>query len=222
VNNVVGRVTGTDALPDMSAPVLSVADQLLGCVLACRGSAGVIVETEAYHQDEPACHAYRGRTPRTDPLFGQAGTAYVYFTYGMHWCANLVCEEEGIGAAVLIRALAPVHGLDIMHARRENERRRTPIADRDLCNGPAKLVQALGIVSTDNCHWMLSHAQTLDDLLLEATDGPRIAALPEIAREAGIDSSAEIAATPRIGISQAVDLPWRRVIRGSQWLSRAQ
>jgi DNA-3-methyladenine glycosylase len=121
--------------------VLEVAPALLGCVVVHGATAGVIVETEAYHFTEPACHAYVGLTPRTSVIYGPPGTAYVYRSYGIHALLNAVCEPEGVGAAVLIRALEPVEGLEIMRARR---------GDGPLTNGPGKLTQALGVELTDN------------------------------------------------------------------------
>src|SRR4029077_20722108 len=125
-------------------PVLDVAPDLIGCVVQHGDTVGVIVETEAYHQIEPACHAYVGLTPRTRTLFGPPGRAYVYRSYGVHAMLNAVSEPEGIGAAVLIRALQPLRGVDLMRARRGLER------ERDLCSGPGKLTQALDIELTDN------------------------------------------------------------------------
>ena len=120
-------------------PVVEVARELIGCVVAHAGCAGVIVETEAYHDSEPASHAFVGLTARTATLFGPPGRAYVYRSYGIHACLNAVCEPPGVGAAVLIRALEPVEGVDAMRARRGLER------IEDLCSGPGKLTQALGI-----------------------------------------------------------------------------
>ena len=125
-------------------PVVAVAVDLIGCVLAHGGSSGVIVETEAYHHSEAACHAYVGLTARTSTLFAPAGIAYVYRSYGVHALINAVCEPEDVGAAVLIRALEPLTGLDAMRARRGLQR------ERDLCSGPGKLTQALGIDLQDN------------------------------------------------------------------------
>ncbi len=125
-------------------PVVEVARGLVGCVVRHGECAGVIVETEAYHDSEPACHAFVGLTPRTATLFGPSGRAYVYRSYGVHAMLNAVCEPPGVGAAVLIRALEPLDGIELM-------RRRRGLADlRGLCSGPGKLTQALGIGLHDN------------------------------------------------------------------------
>ena len=140
--------------PDFYArPVLEVARELIGCTVEHDGAAGVIVETEAYHQSEPACHAFAGLTPRTRTLFGPPGRAYVYRSYGVHALLNAVCEREGVGAAVLIRALAPSSGVEAMRARRAAARAnaaRAALADADLCSGPGKLTQALGVRLSEN------------------------------------------------------------------------
>jgi DNA-3-methyladenine glycosylase len=176
-------------------PVLEVAPDLIGCVVTHGDTAGVIVETEAYHQSEPACHAYAGLTPRTQTLFGPPGRAYVYRSYGVHAMLNAVCEPERVGAAVLIRALQPLRGIELMRARRGLER------ERDLCSGPGKLTQALGIELSDNG----------SDLLRGAV---KISARPRAWREV------EIIADRRIGITSAVELPWRFCVLGSRFLSR--
>jgi DNA-3-methyladenine glycosylase len=168
-----------------------VARDLVGCVLRHGETAGVIVETEAYHELEPACHAFVGLTPRTRILFGPPARAYVYRSYGIHALFNAVCEDEGVGAAVLIRALEPLDGLDRMRGRRGLER------PENLCSGPGKLTQALDIE--------LHHNDT--DLL----DGP-------IAIEPG--EPREIIAGPRIGITKATELPWRFCAAGSRSVSR--
>jgi len=161
--------------------VLDVARDLVGCVVRHGDTAGRIVETEAYHESEPACHAYIGLTPRTKVLLGPPGVAYVYRSYGIHGLLNAVTEPEGVGAAVLIRALEPTEGLDLMRERRGRER------EADLCSGPGKLTQALGIGL---------------DLNGTPLDGP-IEFLPRSGPEP------EIVVGERIGISLAVDLPWR-------------
>ena len=139
--------------PDFYArPVLEVARELIGCTVEHDGAAGVIVETEAYHQSEPACHAFAGLTPRTRTLFGPPGRAYVYRSYGVHALLNAVCEREGVGAAVLIRALAPSSGVEAMRARRARAAKaaRAALAEEDLCSGPGKLTQALGVRLSEN------------------------------------------------------------------------
>jgi DNA-3-methyladenine glycosylase len=164
-------------------PVLEVARDLIGCVVRHGDTAGRIVEAEAYHQEEPACHAWVGLTARTRPLFGPAGYAYVYRSYGIHALLNAVTTEEGEGAAVLFRALEPLDGIDIMRSRRGLE--RVP----DLCSGPGKLTQALGIGLE------LNETSLLGDGPIEIL--PRVGAPPQIV------------ASERIGITRAVELPWR-------------
>jgi DNA-3-methyladenine glycosylase len=165
-------------------PVVEVARDLVGCVVQHGDTAGRIVETEAYHEDEPACHAFVGLTPRTRPLFGPGGVAYVYRSYGIHALLNAVCDDEGVGAAVLIRALEPVEGIDLMRERRGLER------EVDLCSGPGKLTQALGIGLSLNETSLL--------------DGP----IAMLARPEGA-SRPRIVAGERVGITRAVELPWR-------------
>jgi DNA-3-methyladenine glycosylase len=176
-------------------PVVEVAKDLIGCVLEHDGCSGVIVETEAYHHSEAACHAYVGLTARTSTLFAPAGIAYVYRSYGIHALINAVCEPEDVGAAVLIRALEPLTGLESMRARRGIDR------ERDLCSGPGKLTQALGIGLEHN-------ATDLDS-------GPVVIG-PRPERWAGV----EIVSDRRIGITRAVELPWRFCVAGSPHLSR--
>src|SRR5580693_6993273 len=130
-------------------PVLEVARDLIGCVVEHEGVSGRIVETEAYHESEPACHAFIGLTPRTRTLFGEPGVAYVYRSYGIHALLNAVCEPAGVGAAVLIRALAPLEGLELMRERRGAIGGRE-LRDAELCSGPGKLTQALGIELGEN------------------------------------------------------------------------
>ncbi len=176
-------------------PVVEVARDMVGCLVEHDGCLGVIVETEAYHETEPACHAFAGLTPRTRVLFGSAGTAYVYRSYGIHAMLNAVCEDEGTGAAVLVRALEPLEGLDAMRARRGLEK------PTDLCSGPGKLCQAMGI-------WL-----NLNDTSLQT--GPiRIGARP-----AGWEDP-EIVVGTRIGITKAVELPWRFCAAASRHVSR--
>jgi DNA-3-methyladenine glycosylase len=176
-------------------PVLEVARDLVGCTVRHAGTAGVIVETEAYHHSEPACHAYVGLTARTATLFGPPGRAYVYFSYGVHSLLNAVCEPEGEGAAVLIRALEPVEGIEIMRARRGVQR------PEELCSGPGKLTQALGIGLDLNATSLL--------------DGPIRIEPPE----AGADAP-DVAVGTRIGITKAAELEWRFCARGSRHVSR--
>lgn len=176
-------------------PVLEVARDLVGCVVEHRGCSGIIVETEAYHESEPACHAYVGLTRRTAVLFGPPGNAYVYRSYGIHALLNAVCQDPETGAAVLIRALEPLDGVDLMRARRGVKR------DVDLCNGPGKLTQALDIELTENA--------------TSLSDGP-IAVRP---RPGGWEDPALIAG-PRIGIAKAVELPWRFCAAGNRHVSR--
>jgi DNA-3-methyladenine glycosylase len=176
-------------------PVVEVARALLGCVLRHGDAAGAIVETEAYHQSEPACHAYAGLTPRTRTLFGPPGRAYVYRSYGIHACLNAVCEPEGVGAAVLIRALEPLEGLEAMRRRRGLER------VEDLCSGPGKLTQALDIGLELNG--------------LDLVGGPIAVEEPPAAwREV------EHVVGTRIGITKAAELPWRFCVAGSRSVSR--
>jgi DNA-3-methyladenine glycosylase len=176
-------------------PVLDVARDLVGCVVTHGDTAGVIVETEAYHHSEAACHAYVGVTPRTRVLFGPPGRAYVYFSYGMHWMLNAVCEPAGVGAAVLIRALEPMDGIDHMRERRGLE------AMRQLCSGPGKLTQALGIGSELNDTDLLGGPIAFSDR-------------PRAWRDVAVDVDL------RVGITKAADLPWRFVASGNRFVSR--
>ncbi|MCW2955083.1 MAG: DNA-3-methyladenine glycosylase [Conexibacter sp.] len=176
-------------------PVLEVAQDLIGCVVAHAGASGIIVETEAYHHSEPACHAYAGLTARTKPLFGPPGVAYVYRSYGIHALLNAVCEPAGVGAAVLIRALEPLDGLELMRERRGLE------PALDLCSGPGKLTQALAIDLELN-------ASPLDGGPIELTPPPP--GWEEV----------ELVAGPRIGITRAAELPWRFAARGSRNVSK--
>jgi len=176
-------------------PVVDVARDLVGCTLAHGRTAGVIVETEAYHQSEPACHAFVGATPRTRVLFGPPGTAYVYRSYGIHALFNAVSEPEGVGAAVLIRALEPIAGLAAMRERRA-------LHDvEQLCSGPGKLTQALGIE--------LEHNDT--DLVTGPIRlGPRPPGWEDV----------DVVAGTRIGITKAPELEWRFCATGSRSVSR--
>jgi DNA-3-methyladenine glycosylase len=176
-------------------PVLEVAPDLIGCVVRHGETAGVIVETEAYHRTEPASHAWAGLTARTKPLFGPPGIAYIYFSYGIHSLLNAVCDAEDSGAAVLIRALQPLDGIEVMRARRGVAR------EEDLCNGPGKLTQALGIGLGLNGTSLI--------------DGP-IRIEPRVPGWEAPD----IAIGRRIGITKAVDLDWRFSARGNRHVSR--
>jgi DNA-3-methyladenine glycosylase len=173
-------------------PVLEVAPALLGCVVRHGDTAGVIVETEAYHESEPACHAFVGLTARTAPLFGPPGRAYVYRSYGIHALLNAVCDREGVGAAVLIRALEPLEGIDHMRARRGVD---------DLCSGPGKLTQALGV--------------TLEHNTGDLAAGPVAIEAPPPGWE-----HVDVVVGPRIGITKAAELPWRFCVAGARSVSR--
>ena len=177
-------------------PVVQVARDLVGCELWHGDIGGRIVETEAYHHTEPACHAYAGLTARTSTLYGAPGTAYVYRSYGIHALLNAVCEGYDVGAAVLVRAIEPLAGVEVMRVRRPAAK-----TDRDLTNGPGKLTQALGIELTENATSLVDGPVTLH---------PRPAGAPApVLTESG-----------RIGITKAVELPWRFCERGSGWVSR--
>lgn len=176
-------------------PVVTVARDLIGCTLLYNGVGGVIVETEAYHQSEPACHAYRGPTPRAKTLFNAPGTAYVYFSYGVHTLLNAVAEPEGVGAAVLIRALRPTHGIETMVGNRGRDR---PV---ELCSGPGKLTQALGIGLGLNDSSLVTGPIAINE------SDPRMA-------------EHEIVESPRIGISAATELLWRFHAAGVEHVSR--
>ena len=183
-------------------PAETVAADLLGAVVlstaAGEMTAGRIVETEAYlGYDDPASHGYlHRRNARNEALFGPPGTWYVYLSYGMHWCANLVCQRSGLANAVLLRALEPVGGLDVMRERRGG------VADRDLCSGPGKLCQALGIT--------------------RELDGRKMADSSVIVRRTRLRETIRIVASPRIGITKAADWPLRFHLAGSPWISRKE
>ena len=172
--------------------VHEVAPDLIGATLLVDGVGGLIVEVEAYHHTEPAAHSYNGPTPRNQVMFGPPGFAYVYRSYGIHWCVNFVCEQEGSAAAVLIRALEPTHGIAKMR------RRRHAVDVHALCSGPGKLTEALGITIAHN-------ALPLDR--------------PPIALHART-ADVEVAMGIRIGITKAVELPWRYGVKGSKFLSK--
>jgi DNA-3-methyladenine glycosylase len=172
--------------------VHEVAPDLVGCTLLVDGVGGRIAEVEAYDGEDPASHGYRGRTARNRSMFGSPGHAYVYRSYGVHWCLNLVCDEEGRAEAVLVRALEPTHGLDEMSARRGLR------DERLLCSGPGRLCQALGVTGEH------------DGLAL---DRPPFAVL-------GRAKPVEVDRGRRVGITRAADLPWRYGLAGSRFLSR--
>lgn len=175
--------------------VHEVARELIGCELSVGETAGIIVETEAYDETDPACHAYIGRTARNEVLFGPPGRAYVYLSYGIHSLLNAVAEPEGSAAAVLIRALEPTGGIDLMTERRGRDRLE------ELCSGPGKLTEALGV-----------------DLRLNGAD---LLQPPfRISLRAPEREILEIAASPRIGITKAAELPWRYSVKGSRYVSR--
>ena len=172
--------------------VHEVAPELIGATLLFRGVGGPIVEVEAYHHTDPAAHSYNGKTERNAVMFGPPGYAYVYRSYGIHWCVNFVCEAEGSASAVLIRAIAPTAGLAAMR------RRRGVREERLLCSGPGRVCQALGITQAHN--------------------GLPLDAQPFELRAA--EERVEIASGPRIGITKAIDHPWRFGLAGSPHLSR--
>ncbi len=169
---------------------------LLGCELVHKTAegttAGIIVETESYHEPDEASHSYKNRSSRVEAMYGAPGHAYIYFTYGMHWCFNIVAEEEGIGAGVLIRALEPTRGVELM------KKRRNQSDFHNFCNGPAKLVQAMGITKEDygkplyKGNLYLNKAKTMDF---------------------------DVKSGPRIGISKAKEKPWRFWIKDSKFVS---
>jgi DNA-3-methyladenine glycosylase len=172
--------------------VHEVAPALLGTTLLVDGVGGVIVEVEAYDHEDPASHGFRGRTARNAAMFGPPGHAYVYRSYGIHWCLNLVCEEEDVPSAVLLRALEPTAGVEAMQARRGLDSLRL------LCSGPGRLCQALGVT---RAHDGLALDSAPFGILPRAEEPP-------------------IVATTRIGITRAADLPWRYVVASSRYLSR--
>ncbi|HZL30793.1 MAG TPA: DNA-3-methyladenine glycosylase [Pseudolabrys sp.] len=170
-----------------------VAPELIGATLLADGVGGVIVEVEAYHHTDPAAHSFAGPTPRNMVMFGPAGFAYVYRSYGIHWCLNFVCEREGSASAVLIRAIEPTVGLARMRRRRGVE------DERALCSGPGKLAEAFGVSIKHN-------GLALDRAPFEL--------------RARVEKP-EIVVGPRIGITKAVDHPWRYGLKGSRFLSKA-
>ena len=176
---------------DFTRESSQVARDLIGMTLLVDGVGGVIVETEAYDREDPASHSFSGPTPRNAVMFGPPGRAYVYLSYGIHWCLNLVCREAGHGAGVLIRALEPTTGVSLMEERR---RQQDP---RLLCAGPGRLGQALAVTCELN-------GRRLDRSPFSLAAGKR----------------ARVVCGPRIGISKAVERPWRFGLAGSPYLSR--
>jgi DNA-3-methyladenine glycosylase len=172
--------------------VHEVAPELIGVTLLVGGVGGLIVEVEAYDHEDPAAHGYRGRTERNASMFGPPGHAYVYRSYGIHWCLNFVCERPEVASAVLVRALEPEHGIDVMSARRGLDERRL------LCSGPGRLCQALGVTGTHNG---LSLAEPPFELRAR-------------------DETPELAVGPRVGITKAADQPWRYALADSPFVSR--
>ena len=177
----------------LSGSVHEVAPALLGWTFLVDGVGGTVVEVEAYREDDPASHSYGGPRGRNVVMFGPPGRLYVYRSYGVHWCANVVCEPEGSGAAVLLRALEPTDGVEAMRRRRGTD------DVRRLCSGPGRLTQALGITAAHN------------DLRLDAA--------PFELRSPA--SAVEVAVSRRIGITKAPDQPWRYLAAGSRFVSRA-
>ena len=172
--------------------VHEVAPELVGVELLVHGVGGTIVEVEAYDHEDPAAHGFRGRTARNASMFGPPGHAYVYRSYGIHWCLNFVCEEEGVASAVLIRALEPTAGLELMAARRGVEDLRL------LCSGPGRLTEALGLTDEH------------DGLPLDSPPFELRASAREV----------EVATGLRVGITKAADRPWRYGLARSRFLSR--
>jgi DNA-3-methyladenine glycosylase len=177
---------------DFLAPSHEVAGALIGAEVYVDGIGGRIVETEAYDREDPASHSFSGPTERNGVMFGPPGRVYVYRSYGLHWCLNFVCREEGHGAAVLIRAIEPLQGLDLMRER------RGLVDERLLCAGPGRLAQALGVTRDLN--------------------GLRLDRAPFELRAR--DAAVPVVAGPRIGITKAVDVPWRYGLAGSRYLSK--
>jgi DNA-3-methyladenine glycosylase len=198
---VQSRIPANPAAPHLGKPlkraffarsVHEVAPDLIGATLLVNGAGGIIVELEAYHHTDPAAHSFRGPTPRNEVMFGPPGVAYVYRSYGIHWCVNFVCEQEGSASAVLIRALQPTHGIPAMR------RRRRLHDERSLCSGPGKLTEALGITDRHN-----GLALDASPFALHARTG-----------------TPDIVTGLRIGITKAVELPWRYGLKGSRFLSK--
>ncbi len=187
-----GGISGGLPSAFFEQPVVDVARALIGTTLLVAGIGGIIVETEAYARDDPASHSFRGPTPRNAAMFGPSGHAYIYRSYGIHWCFNIVCGI-GPGCAVLIRAVEPRHGIDLMRARRGVD------VTRFLCSGPGRLCQALGLT-------VLQNGLALDQSPFA------LSARSEVP---------QIVAGPRIGLTRAAEVPWRFGFAGSRFLSRA-
>jgi len=186
------RRTATVCSRFFSRSVHVVAPEVIGATLLFNGVGGIIVEVEAYHHTDPAAHSFRGATPRNAVMFGPPGYAYVYRSYGIHWCLNFVCEPEGSASAVLIRALAPTQGIAAM-------RRRRGFGDeRLLCSGPGRLCEALGITGAHNGL---------------ALDRPPFDFMPRKDKQ-------DVVVGPRIGITKAADIPWRYGLKNSPFLSK--
>jgi DNA-3-methyladenine glycosylase len=175
-----------------SRSVLEVAPDLIGATLLVDGVGGRLVEVEAYRQTDPAAHSFGGPTPRNAVMFGPPGFAYVYRSYGIHWCLNFVCEPKGSASAVLVRAIEPTAGLSVM------KRRRGMADERLLCSGPGRVCEALGVTHAHN-----GLALNAPPFKLLARDGP-----------------VEVVAGPRIGLTKAVDRPWRYGLKDSRFLSK--
>ena len=188
-----------------SLDTLSIAKNLLGYTFIHESdegkTAGIIVETEAYLQDDPACHAYRKKSVRNAPMFGKAGTIYVYQIYGMHFCVNISTNQEDIGEAVLIRALEPTEGLDLMEERRLKHSKLMQMKPKDLCSGPGKLVQAMGINKNMNDWHILDSGLKIIPPKILINDN-------------------DIITTTRIGITQGADLLYRFYIKGNKFVSK--
>lgn len=211
----------------LKLPAVEAAPLLLGCILARQTPQGVIklkiVETEAYHQDDPASHSFRGQTIRTAPMFQAGGHIYVYFTYGMHYCLNIVTGKQGVGEAVLLRAAEPLAGIEIMRRNRHVQGSTL----HNLCNGPAKLCQALGIKDTSMSGKILNPAP------FPGASAIRLLTAPALKRRGASNSSiflqppakpleaGEIVAAPRIGIREATEMPWRFYIKNNPFVSRS-
>lgn len=177
---------------DFDAPSEQVARRLIGAILTVDSVGGRIVETEAYDREDPASHSFSGPTPRNMVMFGPSAHAYVYRSYGIHWCLNFVCRESGPGAGVLIRAMEPMVGIDLMRERRGLE----PL--RLLCSGPGRMAQALGITHKNNG--------------MSLFEAPFHVEPPE--------EAFEVVCGPRIGITKAMDVPWRFGLAGSKFVSK--